>query len=165
MESIGSVLEGIVQRSLQNTVPGDYQGDDGFLYCGNCHTRKQADITVDGKTVRVGVLCDCRAAEVAAQDAEKKRRDFAARMDALRRDGITDPAYLTHTFAQDDRRNPKVSDVCLKYVQNWPDMKADNIGVLFYGDVGTGKSFLACAIANALLGQLVSVCVTNFPES
>ena len=164
MESIGSVLEGIVQRSLQNTVPGDYQGDDGFLYCGNCHTRKQADITVDGKTVRVGVLCDCRAAEVAAQDAEKKRRDFAARMDALRRDGITDPAYLAHTFAQDDRRNPKVSDVCLKYVQNWPDMKADNIGVLFYGDVGTGKSFLACAIANALLGQLVSVCVTNFPR-
>lgn len=164
MESIGSVLEGIVQRSLQNTAPGDYQGDDGFLYCGNCHTRKQADITVDGKTIRVGVLCDCRSAEVAAQDAEKKRRDFEARMDALRRDGITDPAYLAHTFAQDDRRNEKVSDVCLKYVQNWPDMKADNIGVLFYGDVGTGKSFLACAIANALLGQLVSVCVTNFPR-
>ena len=85
-------------------------------------------------------------------------------MEALRRDGITDPAYLRYTFAQDDRRNPDVTDVCLRYVQNWKEMKAENIGILFYGDVGTGKSFLACAIANALLGRLVSVSVTNFPR-
>lgn len=77
---------------------------------------------------------------------------------------VTDPAYLKYTFGQDDRRNPEVSDVCLKYVQNWDSMKADNIGILFYGDVGTGKSFLACCIANALLGRLVSVSVTNFPR-
>ena len=85
-------------------------------------------------------------------------------MERLRRDGITDPAYLQYTFAQDDKRNPKVSDVCRRYVENWAEMKAQNIGILFYGDVGTGKSFLACAIANALLERLVSVSVTNFPR-
>ena len=69
-----------------------------------------------------------------------------------------------YTFAQDDQRNPKVSDVCRRYVENWEEMKAQNIGILFYGDVGTGKSFLACAIANALLERLVSVSVTNFPR-
>ena len=43
-------------------------------------------------------------------------------------------------------------------------MKAENIGILFYGPVGTGKSYFACCIANALLEKLVSVSVTNFPR-
>lgn len=163
-------MAGMIQKSLQNEEPGDYYGEDGFLYCGKCHTRKQHEITLpadgdgtEGK-VRVGIACKCQAAVLEAEERERERKDFEQRMEALRRDGITDPAYLRYTFAQDDRRNPDVTDVCLRYVQNWKEMKAENIGILFYGDVGTGKSFLACAIANALLGRLVSVSVTNFPR-
>lgn len=163
-------MAGMIQKSLQNEEPGDYYGEDGFLYCGKCHTRKQHEITLpadgDGteRKVRVGIACKCQAAVLEAEERERERKDFEQRMEALRRDGITDPAYLRYTFAQDDRRNPDVTDVCLRYVQNWKEMKAENIGILFYGDVGTGKSFLACAIANALLGRLVSVSVTNFPR-
>lgn len=163
-------MAGMIQKSLQNEEPGGYYGEDGFLYCGKCHTRKQHEITLpadgDGteRKVRVGIACKCQAAVLEAEERERERKDFEQRMEALRRDGITDPAYLRYTFAQDDRRNPDVTDVCLRYVQNWKEMKAENIGILFYGDVGTGKSFLACAIANALLGRLVSVSVTNFPR-
>lgn len=170
MESIGDIMAGMIQKSLQNEESGDYYGEDGFLYCGKCHTRKQHEITLpadgDGteRKVRVGIACKCQAAVLEAEERERERKDFEQRMEALRRDGITDPAYLRYTFAQDDRRNPDVTDVCLRYVQNWKEMKAENIGILFYGDVGTGKSFLACAIANALLGRLVSVSVTNFPR-
>ena len=142
------------------------------LCCGNCHERKQMDVTLpavpsigrDAKTIRVGCLCKCGQEKADAEKADRERREFEQRMDRLRRDGITDPAYLQYTFAQDDQRNPKVSDVCRRYVENWEEMKAQNIGILFYGDVGTGKSFLACAIANALLERLVSVSVTNFPR-
>lgn len=170
MESIGDIMAGMIQKSLQNKEPGDYYDDEGFLCCGKCHTRKQHEITLpadgDGteRKVRVGIACKCQAAVLEAEERERERKDFEQRMEALRRDGITDPAYLQYTFAQDDRRNPDVTDVCLRYVQNWKEMKAENIGILFYGDVGTGKSFLACAIANALLGRLVSVSVTNFPR-
>lgn len=170
MESIGDIMAGMIQKSLQNEEPGDYYDDEGFLCCGKCHTRKQHEITLpadgDGteRKVRVGIACKCQAAVLEAEERERERKDFEQRMEALRRDGITDPAYLRYTFAQDDRRNPDVTDVCLRYVQNWKEMKAENIGILFYGDVGTGKSFLACAIANALLGRLVSVSVTNFPR-
>ena len=38
-----------------------------------------------------------------------------------------------------------------------------NIGLLLFGDVGTGKSFFAGCIANALLDQDVPVLMTNFP--
>lgn len=169
METIGEVLSGIVQNSMNNREPGDYIDEEGFLCCGKCHTRKQIDVpfpsTAGGtKITRVGVRCTCEQERAEAERAARERADFLARMERLRRDGITDPAYLRYTFDQDDRRNPAVSDVCQRYVQNWREMKADNIGILFYGDVGTGKSFLACAIANALLEKLVSVSVTNFPR-
>ena len=172
MNAIGDVLAGMVQKSLQNQEPDDYFDDEGFLCCGNCHERKQMDVTLpavpsigrDAKTIRVGCLCKCGQEKADAEKADRERREFEQRMGRLRRDGITDPAYLQYTFAQDDQRNPKVSDVCRRYVENWEEMKAQNIGILFYGDVGTGKSFLACAIANALLERLVSVSVTNFPR-
>lgn len=170
MESIGDIMAGMIQKSLQNEEPGDYYGEDGFLYCGKCHTRKQHEITLpadgDGteRKVRVGIACKCQAAVLEAEERERDRKDFEQRMEALRRDGITDPAYLRYTFAQDDRRNPDVTDVCLRYVQNWKEMKAENIGILFYGGVGTGKSFLACCIANALIDRCVKASVTNFPR-
>ena len=39
---------------------------------------------------------------------------------------------------------------------------ADNIGCLFWGGVGTGKSYLAGCIANALMEKEIPVHMTNF---
>lgn len=166
MDPIGKIIENI---AAPRSNEGDYIDDEGFLCCGKCHERKQMDVTVPetfkpGGLWRVQCQCACERERVERERKEQERRDFEQRMERLRRDGITDPAYLQHTFAQDDRRDPEITDVCRKYVDNWDQMKADNIGIMFYGDVGTGKSFLACAIANALLEKLVSVSVTNFPR-
>ena len=38
------------------------------------------------------------------------------------------------------------------------------MGILFYGSVGTGKSFYACCIVNALLEKRIPAIVTNFPR-
>ncbi len=166
MNPISEVLQKMA-IPVQNQ--GDYTDAEGFLCCGACGERKEMDINVPTDLRPSGVMrvrrnCRCERERLEAQEKAQREQDFQTRMERLRRDGITDPAYLRYTFAQDDRRNPAVSDVCQRYVQNWREMKADNIGILFYGDVGTGKSFLACAIANALLEKLVSVSVTNFPR-
>lgn len=55
--------------------------------------------------------------------------------------------------------------VCIdrhRYVEQWQTMRTENIGLLFWGGVGTGKSFLAGCIANALMEQEVPVLITNF---
>ena len=41
-------------------------------------------------------------------------------------------------------------------------MKAENISYLLWGKVGTGKSYFAGCIANALMEREISVCMTNF---
>ena len=49
-----------------------------------------------------------------------------------------------------------------KYVDNWEKMKRNHIGCLFWGPVGTGKSYVAGCIANDLLKREVTVKMTNF---
>ena len=41
-------------------------------------------------------------------------------------------------------------------------MRSENIGLLLWGGVGTGKSFLSGCIANAPMAQEVTVRMTNF---
>ncbi len=152
----------------ENRAEGDYINEaDGLLYCGKCHTPKQARVSfhIDGNQKRaVPIACQCenQAAEVAQEIARKM--EFRRRMAELRKGGITDPAYLRYTFAADDRQDPALSDVCRRYVERWAEMEAQNIGILFHGTVGTGKSFYACAIANALVDQCIPAMVTSFPR-
>ena len=57
--------------------------------------------------------------------------------------------------------NPEMK-LAHNYVSNWEEMKANASGLLIWGDVGTGKSFFAGCIANALLEKGVPVLMTNF---
>jgi DNA replication protein DnaC len=47
-------------------------------------------------------------------------------------------------------------------VDHWQEMKQKNTGLLIWGNVGTGKSFIAGCIANALLDKGIPVLMTNY---
>lgn len=160
------VIQGLMETHEE---PGDYVGEDGLLYCGKCHTPKQTrlpfnPLTGDRSETVVRAACQCQ--READEEAERRavRERFQMDMARRREDGLSCPDGLRYTFAQDDRQQPKVSDACQRYVECWDEMKANNIGVLFYGSVGTGKSFLASCIGNGLLERRVPVAATNFPR-
>lgn len=159
-----SVIENLAAQD--NRSDGDYIGENGLLYCGQCHTAKQSRICwLDGGEERVvPVVCKCQKEQETEAKRQQREAELELYIDALRRDGMTDEAYFSRTFAADDGQNQKVSDLCRRYVAHWKEMRDSGQGLLFYGGVGTGKSFYACAIANALLEQCVTVMVTNFPR-
>ena len=166
MEAIRNILN---RLATVEEVSGDYRDDKGFLICGNCHTPKEIDVPVDRSfrpsgIWRVATPCECREAKLKADKESEEKRKFLERMEVLRKDGISDQKYYQFTFAKDDLQNEKISTICKRYVAQWETMKADNMGILFSGTVGTGKSFLACCIANALIERLVPVSITNFPR-
>ena len=82
-------------------------------------------------------------------------------MEELKRRGFTDPTMRDWTFENDNGRNPQAG-IARRYVEHWEDMRTDNIGCLFWGGVGTGKSYLAGCIANALMEKEIPVHMTNF---
>ena len=79
----------------------------------------------------------------------------------LKLQGFTDWAMQHWTFANDHGQNPQMQ-LAQRYVAHWPEMREKNVGLLLWGGVGTGKSFMAGCIANALMEQEVAVCMTNF---
>lgn len=160
------VIQGLMETPEE---PGDYVGEDGLLYCGKCHTPKQMRLPFNpftGDKLETVLRSACQCQREADEEAERQivRRRFHMNMEQHRKDGLSCPDGLRYTFAQDDRQQPKVSDACRRYVECWDEMKANNIGVLFYGSVGTGKSFLASCIGNGLLDRQVPVAATNFPR-
>ena len=79
----------------------------------------------------------------------------------LKTSGLQDKALYDYTFARDNGINPEIK-LAHNYVSNWEEMKANASGLLIWGDVGTGKSFFAGCIANALLEKGIPVLMTNF---
>ena len=79
----------------------------------------------------------------------------------LKTSGLQDKALYDYTFARDNGSNPEIK-LAHNYVSNWEEMKANASGLLIWGDVGTGKSFFAGCIANALLEKGIPVLMTNF---
>lgn len=132
--------------------------------CAKCGQPKAMKITILGKERIVPTMCDCRKEELEKQERKENQERIERKVSELIAQGIMDRQYLNNTFANDNGTNKKVSELCQRYVKNWGEIKKENIGMLLYGDVGRGKTFYACCIANELLKQGVSICITSFPK-
>ena len=150
--------------TAQEAEPEDYIGEDGLLYCGSCRQPKEAYFP-EGKTLfgrdRHPKECDCqrkRRETLEAADREHKHREEVER---LKRAGFTDPAMKSWTFGNDNGKCPQM-EKARRYVEQWEQIKDGNHGMILWGSGGTGKSYLAGCIANALMEKEVAVCMTNF---
>lgn len=83
------------------------------------------------------------------------------RLNMLKSLCFEDHALYSWTFDKDNGKNP-IMWMARDYVDKWSDALSDNMGLVLWGDVGTGKTFFAACIANALVEQNVSVKMTNF---
>lgn len=161
MTDLTDAINGLIQRSAAKKNPGDYFRD-GLLYCGTCGMAKEYRIDFGDGPLVVGCMCHC---EAEAEEQKKRKLEQQERMlDAmsLRVQGIQDKAVRGYTFsvAQDGRNISR----CRTYAERWPEMLKNNTGLLLWGNVGTGKTFAAACIANAVIDRAVPVLVTSFPK-
>ena len=158
MNDFGSIIK---RMSVTRLEPGDYTGKDGLLYCGKCRTPKQ--FRMDAPPLEGRLLpcpCQCEQERLDQEAAEQEARRHRQAVADLKRRGFTDPAMREWTFANDNGKCPQMKHARF-YVENWPTMQEENIGYLLWGGVGTGKSYFAGCIANALMEQEVAVRMTN----
>ena len=159
MNDFDSIIKRITVTRLE---PGDYTGEDGLLYCGKCRTPKQ--FRMEAPPLEGRLLphpCRCEQERLDREAAEQEARRHRQAVADLKRRGFTDPAMREWTFANDNGKCPQMKHAHF-YVENWPTIRAENIGYLLWGGVGTGKSYFAGCIANALMEQEVAVRMTNF---
>lgn len=143
---------------------GDYRNEEGLLVCGRCHTPKQVRITfMDTETTP---YCMCRC-ESAAYERERAALRDMQRMDEIgrmRSEAFLDRNYHRNTFGRDDGANAGISHFCKRYAECFGEIREKNCGILFYGESGTGKSFYAACIVNALIDRGIPAFMTNVAE-
>ena len=63
---------------------------------------------------------------------------------------IFDSDYFENKKFENDNGKCPVLEKAKAYVSNWEKMKEKNCGLIFLGDVGTGKTFAAACIATGV---------------
>lgn len=161
MEPVNLLSPVIAAANRANpAAPGDYT-QAGLLYCGKCHTPKQTRLKLLGQEKVIGCLCRCATEARDREDAARKQREEADRIMGLRSSGISSQEFRTAAFSLDDGKSPGPMRILRKYAENWEQAYRDNVGLLLWGGVGTGKSFGAACIANALIERSVPACMVN----
>jgi DNA replication protein DnaC len=156
------IIDGMVKASEALRDAEDYIGPDGLMWCGKCNTPKQARVEFMGKVRTPYCLCKCMTEKRDAEEAAWKMQQQLDRVRRLRKMGFPDAEMTRWTFERDDQVNEHLSTVARKYVDNFAEMRKRGKGLLLFGDVGRGKSFMAACIANALIDQGHPCLVTNF---
>ena len=143
---------------------------DGLKYCKKCETPREAVIELPGVifgadagttvTRTVTCLCKCLTEERDKQEAEDERMKRQYKIDRMIETGYHDTKLRKYTFAKADVNSEHI-EKARQYVDRFTEFKTDGIGLMMYGDVGNGKTFMAACIANALIDKLVPVCMTN----
>lgn len=155
MNGIDKIVANIIERASAppELHPGDYRLDNGIIHCGVCHKPRQKDVELLGAVHRVKVICQC---EIDAQAREKeeerireRKNSIAESLATLHEIGAAD--YPKATFSKNDGRSQKNSLQIARYASRFDQVYEQNIGLMLYGEAGSGKTFFAECIANALL--------------
>ena len=85
--------------------------------------------------------------------AQKRKRVFGSAQ-----------GLMNCTFDRDSGGVPQLA-YARRYVDHWPEMYRENMGLLLWGPAGTGKTFAAACIANALTDREVKVRLITLGEA
>ena len=136
---------------------GDYV-EDGLLFCGECGTPRQHRYVLHGNTRIVSCKCTCELDRIRE---EEEQAAHVERVEALYSVSGMDARMRGWTFEKDDSPESQASITAREYVKRLEDVYASGAGLLFYGNVGSGKTFLAACITNELIRHEVSVKFTS----
>lgn len=149
-------------KTLSDRVPtpdSEYIGEDGLLHCSICHQKTETRIKYPFNDEERVVRCRCGC----KTDYDRMKERQAAE-ETERRRGIcfSETNMSNWNFANDDGKNQRLSEAMMNYVKHFPEFKKDGKGLLLYGTVGTGKTYYAACVANALIDEGYRVLMTNF---
>lgn len=139
---------------------------DGLLVCERCRMPRERIFPAGGifkEPHKVPVMCACQTEEVERQKAEQEAAERRRLLE--KRKAACFPSsgrYAFLTFDADDGRNPEQTSVCRAFSATFDP--ADPMGLVLYGDCGTGKSFHAACIANGVIEGGHSCLVTDIKQ-
>lgn len=141
-------------ESANPSVSGDYYADDGILMCGKCHTPKRCRMEFHGETLLLPVICECAKEALAERHRREQQTEAAIRAAELRRLSMIDSKLSGCSFeTAESGDNERSLNICRRYADMFSEILRGSRGLLLFGSVGTGKTYAAACIANALIAR------------
>lgn len=162
MKDVQSIFEGVFKT--RSPAEDEYINEsDSLIYCKACNTPRQAKIIPKGSDSPFfpPIMCRCRKEKAEAEERARQQRQFEIEVGRLRTAGLQDRALAQYTFQNDKGYSSQIV-IARRYVQKFSKLEKKGTGLLLWGEVGSGKTFMASCIANALLDQRIPVLMTNF---
>lgn len=135
---------------------------DGLLHCDACGEATQTRITIFGEERTVRCICRCDREKREREEKARQREQQLLRIQRLRIQGFDKAEMQGWTFENDDGQQPNVTKAAKAYCDQFSKFRKCGKGLVFHGNVGTGKTYAAACIANELIGRGVPVLMTNF---
>lgn len=110
---------------------------DGHAYCKTCHERKDGEVRnlMDMKFIfKNSCKCDRERFE------KQKQREKEQEIERLKRSCFISMSQWAYTFDNYKGEKDKSYIIAKNYVKEYEQMKKENIGLLFCGTVGSGKT-------------------------
>lgn len=147
---------------LQKSCECDRDGNPYTQVCAGCGTPNHKVMYIPWlrEYCEVPFMCECRLRAQDGYAKTKTDRERAQAQDRLR--AALPGKYRLCTL--EGMYQSKAKAVAVDFVEKWEDFYRGNLGLYIYGRMGVGKSYMAAAIANALIDRGVSVLFTDFTD-
>ena len=129
----------------------EYLDGDGLPRCKSCHTLRV--YVSDDKTFCARCLCKCQSEQIEKEkELEAIRRNLEEFYDRQRLSLMGDRYKNCRlSTAVITGHNRAAYEKAKRYVERAADMRKENIGLYFYGDNSSGKTYITACICNELL--------------
>ena len=142
---------------------GDYE-KDGVIYCGYCHTPKQILHRWRGEMRAFPIHCRCKQECMARMQEEREKREKQTHALSCRQHALPYAYMHQWTFDRDDGTSPQATRNFREYAEHFAEMRKDGTGMFLFGPKGSGKTYAAVQIVNALCDKGYRCLVTSFSE-
>ena len=153
------VMENIAGRLSSDN--DTYTGENGLLYCSKCNTPRQVQVDMPNGSRVFNCMCRCMTERCEREREEHKRSQRMMKIERYRSIALDDEEMRNARFENDNGANKKASMIMRRYKEEFETMRKRGKGILLYGPVGTGKSFLAACVVNALIDEGHPCIMTN----
>lgn len=155
MTDVQCFVNDLADRSAASAdLSNTFRDDHGIVRCQKCGERRVAFVPAVGRELPVA----CRCWEAKAAAAREAQAILAANL-RTRSSPFFSRGYECFTFEADSWPDGEVSRLCRTYVACREQMYDADLGLLFSGRIGTGKTFYAASVINALQARGVSAII------